>query len=569
MKAAGLNTVCTYIPWNLHEEKEEMFKFEGLWDIERFVSAVHAVGLKLIVRPGPYICSEWEYGGLPSWLLAQKVTARSSKDARYLRKVERYFQQLIPILVRHQYSTGKGPIIAFQIENEFGHYGNDKAYLTFLKDLFVKAGVVELLFTSDGGKYLSTGNIPGTLAMVNFQTYPHENLGLLQKLQPDKAQMVAEFWDGWFDHWGEKHHVLPTKEVVKLTEEILSTGASINFYMFVGGTNFGFWNGANFEAVPTITSYDYDAAISEDGRFTEKAAALRDLFVQMNLVSRQELPDVPESSPPKAYEGVQVTEFMSYMDIADLVKDSRRYVANALHPQFMEHLNFTAGGSAGYGWLLYRSKIKQTGRLSVDGLVRDRAQVFVDSIPAGLIKYHQDEVRNMPLPDFQQKEGTLDIFVENMGRVNYGRGRGVQSLDSQHKGMNGKVVVNGAEITNWECIPVDFSDDFNRNVLSPSNRWKRVVKQTHPAAYRGVLSIEGSPTDTFLSMKQWGKGIVLVNGFNIGRYWNVGPQQTLYVPHPFLKDGKNEIVVFELHRPATSLTFSAKPILDDPQPSNF
>ena len=449
MKAAGLNTVSTYVPWNMHEEKEGKFEFEGLWNIVSFIKAVEAAGLKLIVRPGPYISSEWEFGGLPSWLLGRKgMKVRSSKDQRCLDSVERYLSRLLPILVPHQHSKDDGPIIAFQFENEFGHYDHDVEYMTFLKQLFIKAGITELLFTSDGGSYLERGFLPETLAMVNFRSDMQRNIGALKKLQPNKPVMVAEFWVGWFDHWGENHHKIDTNEIVDLVEKILDTGASINFYMFVGGTNFGFWNGANFGYIPTITSYDYDAPISEAGDFTQKAAAIRDLLVKKNLVSFRSLPSLPEPTPPKAYESVTMTESMSYSELADLVKtEFKRYVPSIKNPLFMEYLNFTYGGSAGYGWMLYQSKVSKGGKLSIEGSVHDRAQIFLYSKLVGLVEYEQDTVKDLPLPIFSGT-GTLDILLENMGRVNYGRGRGTQSLDIQNKGVQGKVYIDGTLIEN-------------------------------------------------------------------------------------------------------------------------
>ena len=548
------------MPWNLHEEKEGQFEFEGLWNIVGFVKAVHTAGLKLIVRPGPYICSEWEFGGLPSWLLDKKDRkVRSSKDQSYLQRVEKYFAKLLPLFVPYQYTKGNGPIIAFQIENEYGHYNRDIEYMTFLKQLFIKEGITELLFTSDNGNYLERGLLPNTYAMVNFRNDMKRNIGQLNQLQPNKAVMVAEFWVGWFDHWGEGHHKIDSNELVKLVEEILDTGASINFYMFVGGTNFGLWNGANYGYITTITSYDYDAPISEAGDFTRKAAALRDLLIKKNLVVGNDLPTLPEPTPPDAYETIKITHAMTYRELADIVKTVyKRYIPALKSPIFIEYMKFNSGGSAGYGWMLYQTKIQKGGKLSIEGVVHDRALIFVNSNFVGLIKYDQDTVEDLSVGG----SGTFDILVENMGRVNYGRGAGTQSLDKQNKGINGTVTIDGTSIENWDCIPFEFNEDFNVKVLSNSQKWKGFEAKNQPAVYKAYLHVD-KPVDTFLNMKEWTKGIVLVNGFNLGRYWNVGAQQTLYVPHPFLKQGQNEFIVFELHKPSTKLTFVNQPILDD------
>ena len=566
MKAAGLNTVTTYVPWNLHEEKEGTFEFDGLWNIVKFIKDVQMVGLKLIIRPGPYICSEWEFGGLPSWLLGRKgIQVRSSKSQHYLEKVERYFSKLLPIFVPHQHSKG-GPIIAFQVENEFGHYNHDLEYMEMLRKLFNNAGITELLFTSDNGNYLERGILPNTLAMVNFRSDVQRNIGQLKKLQPDRPVMVAEFWVGWFDHWGEKHHKVNTNELVELIERVLDTGASINFYMFVGGTNFGFWNGANFGSIPTITSYDYDAPISESGDLTQKAVAIRDLFIKKDLVSFSDLPTLPEPTPPTAYGSVKITDCMSYTDLVDLVKvNLKRHISDLKSPVFMEYLNYTHGGNAGYGWMIYQSIINKSGKLSIDGSIRDRAQIFLDSKPVGVVEYEQDTVKELNLPSFSGAV-TLDIVVENMGRVNYGRGKGTQSLDMQNKGLQGTVSIDGQGIEKWDCIPLEFSEKFNTNILSSSQKWRPFQTNVFPAVYRGYLVLDSQPVDTFIDMRTWRKGIVLVNGFNLGRYWNVGPQQTLYVPYPLLKKGRNEFIVFELHQPQSNITFVSKPTLDEARP---
>ena len=575
MKAAGLNTVSTYIPWNLHEEKKGSYEFDGRWNIVAFIKAVQAAGLKLIVRPGPYICSEWEFGGLPSWLLANKdIKVRSSKDPRYLQSVEQYFTQLLPIFVPYQYSQGTGPIIAFQIENEFGHYDNDTVYMTFITRLFLKAGIKELLFTSDGGRYLQRGYVPGVFGMVNFLNHVEENLGQLEALQPGRAQMVAEFWVGWFDHWGQKHHTKETNEVVDLAAQILDSGASINFYMFVGGTNFGFWNGANFGFPPTITSYDYDAPISESGLFTPKAAAFRDLLVQKKLASAQDLPGVPPLLPATAYEPVKITEFMPYTDVANHVMNDLGCVASSPNnPQFMENLEFAKGGSAGYGWMIYRAQVSPGRKLTIDGRIGDRAQVLINSKLVQIVELEMDNregiVREYDLPVFTEKSLVLDILVENTGRINYGRGRGTQTLDTQNKGMQATVLLDGKQITGWKCIPLEFHESFNTKILSVSKAWKPAMSAEVPTAHRAHLILTSAPTDTFIDMQSWTKGIVLVNGFNVGRYWNIGPQQTLYVPYPLLKVGSNEVVISELEKPAASIKFVSQPILDSVHSSLF
>ena len=570
MRATGLNTISTYVPWNLHERKRDVYEFKGLWDIEAFIKEVHSVGLKMIVRPGPYICSEWEWGGLPAWLLHDNtMVVRSSKSQYYMDRVKKYFEKLLPLFVPYQWSQGGGPIIAYQIENEFGHYSHDIPYMTFLKQQYIQAGLTELYFTSDSGHNIHNGFLPGVFAGVNFQNKMKMHFDLLAKVQSDKPKFVAEFWDGWFDHWGEVHNTKSTSNVVGLIEPILSQGASINIYMFVGGTNFEFWNGANFGVMPTITSYDYDAAISEAGDFTQKAAAIRDLLVKKGLATTP-LPPTPPNSPKEAYPSIKVKEVLGYYDIVKIIKSQlKSFSSNNKNPTFIEYMDFSSG-PVGYGWMLYRTKIIKSGALSLDGVIRDRAQIMLNERQVGLVGVKQRTVSGLVLKDFQG-EATLDFLVENTGRINYGQGHVHQSIDGERKGVNGHVTISGEPIENWEYIAFEFDKEFNEK-LSKTTEWKRAAafeQLNIPAAYRAYLEITGEPKDTWMDCKNWRKGIVIVNGFNLGRYWNVGPTQTLYIPAPFLVKGRNEFIIFELHDPHPEIIFTDTPVLNEPHPGRL
>lgn len=561
MKAAGLNTVTTYVAWNLHEQVRGKYEFRGLFNLPDFIRLVQKMGLHLIVRPGPYICAEWEFGGLPSWLLHDpNMTVRTSKYRPYLDHVTRFFDQLLPLLAKFTYKNG-GPIMAFQIENEFGSYGHDVEYMQFLRGLYERFGIDELLFTSDGKDHLYEGGLPGILTSVNFKNEPTAALDALEKFQPDKPLLVTEFWPGWFDHWGEDHHEMPEDEFTAKVDVILSRNASINFYMFVGGTNFGFWNGANAgdqTNLATVTSYDYDALIAEDGDVhPTKYKAFRKLLEKHHLVMNGSSPKVPQNSPKIAFAEVSITKLLRMEDFIRLLP---KKPTASVDPMFMEFLSINDGSGQGYGWILYRSLFSSGNSLRLRGKLQDRALLFINGKLLKIIHsksnvaVEQTIVLHAPLKQIN----TLDILVENMGRVNY------MTLDDQRCGFQGSVQLDGKPLTPWQQISLDFSDEFVSKVQQTSLWQSYNSAETSPCLFRGFLNTD-SVEDTFLDMQSWTKGIVLVNGFNLGRYWNVGPQQTLYVPKPFLKIGKNEIIVFELEKPSDRLVFVSRPILDKTQ----
>lgn len=559
MKVAGLNTVTTYVAWNLHEQVRGRYEFRGLFNLAEFIRLVQKIGLHLIVRPGPYICAEWEFGGLPSWLLHDpNMTVRTSKYRPYLDHVTRFFDQLLPLLAKFTYKNG-GPIVAFQIENEFGSYGHDVEYMQFLRGLYDRYGIDELLFTSDGKNHLYEGSLPGILTSVNFNKETTAALDALEKFQPDKPLLVTEFWPGWFDHWGEDHHEMPEDEFTAKVDVILSRNASINFYMFVGGTNFGFWNGANAgdqTNLATVTSYDYDALISEDGDVhPTKYKAFQKLLEKHHLVKGSSL-KVPQNSPKIAFAEVAITKFLQMEDFIRLLPNK----STSVDPVFMEFLSINDGSGQGYGWILYRTMFSSGNSLRLRGKLQDRALLFVNGKLVKVIHsksnvaVEQTIVLIAPL----KQSNTLDILVENMGRVNY------KTLDDQHCGFQGNVELDGKPLSPWKQISLDFSDKFVSQVQQTTLWQSYDSAETSLCLYRGFLDTD-SVEDTFLDMQSWTKGIVLVNGFNLGRYWNVGPQQTLYIPKPFLRIGKNEIIVFELEKPSDKLVFVSRPILNKAQ----
>ncbi|ELT91801.1 hypothetical protein CAPTEDRAFT_23316, partial [Capitella teleta] len=557
MKAAGLNTVMTYVPWNFHEPRKGQFTLGGLYDLVSFMEQVQKVGLYLIVRPGPYICAEWEFGGFPSWLLRDpKMNLRTSSYTPYLNEVKQYLSQLFAVLTKFTYKHG-GPIIAFQVENEFGSKGvHDPEYLQFLVTQYSSWNLNELLFTSDGKKYLSNGTLPDVLATINLNDHAKEDLEELKEFQPERPLMVTEFWAGWFDHWGEEHHHYGTTELERELEAILSLNASVNFYMFIGGTNFGFWNGANYLSYnkdkeasllgPTVTSYDYDAAVSEWGHVKPKYNVIRNLLKKYSLTPL-DLPDVPPTPMKKAYGVVVMQEYMSLDDLITLVPSHQQFET----PHMMEHLS---GEGQGYGFLLYRSHFVKTSMLIISGQLLDRAHVIINGQLKGIFSYWDELITSFNIPFAEgfltANDSTVDILVENMGRVNYeSLADQLPLLNNQRKGLDGAVrYPRGQQILQWTHVPLEFDDILCENLHS-SSRWRPAQTTglpSGPFVLRGTLHVDSlDPKDTFLKIEQWGRGIVLINGFNLGRYWNVGPQKSLYVPSPILKHGQNEVIIFE------------------------
>ncbi|QNK60278.1 beta-galactosidase [Paenibacillus sp. PAMC21692] len=526
LKACGFNTVETYIPWNLHEPMEGVFNFDGLADVERFIALAGELGLHVIVRPSPYICAEWEFGGLPAWLLSDPDIRLRCLDERYLRKVDAYYDVLIPKLAP-LLNTNGGPIIAMQIENEYGSYGNDQDYLLYLKNGLQARGIDVLLFTSDGptDQMLQGGTLPGVLATVNFGSRPEEEFKKFREYRPEEPLFCMEYWNGWFDHWLKPHHTRDGEDVADVLDRMLAAGASVNFYMFHGGTNFGFYNGANYQDKyePTVTSYDYDAPLSECGDITAKYKAVREVMRKHGAEVPEEL---PEPSRKKNYGTVAMKEAASLFANLDTLSVSVRRRC----PEPMEKLG------QNYGFIVYRTRISGPRKAQELRLqdVHDRAQVFLDGRWIGTVE------RWAPKPlvvDIPEQGATLEILVENMGRINYGP----RLKDA--KGITEGVRLDNQFLFDWEIYPLPLAD---LSALSYAPFQTQSKTAENPMFFRGELLVDDI-ADTFIRLDGWTKGVVWINGFNIGRYWEQGPQKTLYVPGPLLRQGANEIVVLELH----------------------
>lgn len=529
LKACGLNTVETYVCWNLHERREGQFDFSGMLDLPRYLETAQALGLNVILRPGPYICAEWDFGGLPSWLLSYPGIGLRCADPVFLEKVRAWFGQLLPRL-RPYLCTNGGNIIMMQVENEYGSFGNDRQYLRELETIYRENGIDCLLFTSDGSRdwMLNGGTLPHIPATVNFGSNPQANFRALRMLRPEAPLMCSEFWCGWFDHWREQHHTRTPESIAADVEAMLDSGASFNFYMFHGGTNFGFTNGANHtgtEYQPTVTSYDYCAPLSECGDMTPAYFRIREILQHKTGTAA---PDMEVHDLPKAaYGTLALTETASLLD---QVRQLARPVPSS-QPRTMEQLG------QDFGYILYSTTLHGPFEpLKLDlGRVHDRAIVFVDGKRMGLWErsHTQDEVL---LTLGRGETARLDILVENMGRVNYG------PKLADHKGLLNGVRLGQQLQFGWDmyCLPMEdlsglrWQEAGTRNAMEP------------PVFLRGSLRIEGTPADTFLRLDGFTKGFCMVNGFLLGRFWNAaGPQKTLYLPAPLLHPGENEVIVFE------------------------
>lgn len=523
LKACGLNTVETYVAWNFHEPKKDSFNFQGMADIVKFIETAQELGLFVIVRPGPYICAEWEFGGLPAWLLNEPEIRLRCFNESYLNRVNIFFDQLMKRLTPLLCTNG-GPIIAIQLENEYGSYGNDKKYLQYLKEALISKGINVPLFTSDGPTDLMLlgGTLPEILKTINFGSNPEEALLKLREYQKDGPVMCTEYWNGWFDHWGENHHTRSYEDAANTLDKMLELGYSINLYMFHGGTNFGFYNGANYQNKyePTITSYDYDSALTEDGEITAKYVAFQKVIKKYTSTKNIELP--PKLSK-KAYGKVVLDKYQSLWKSLETISQP----IQSTYPLSMEKLG------QNLGFILYETKVSGLRNNCVLTItdVHDRAMVYVNGNFSGVI--YRGETNKELTINFDMEVNTLHILVENMGRVNYGR----YLMD--FKGITENVRLDYQFQFEWTIYPLPLDNIDNLN-------FENSLSSQGPAFYKGTFNVD-FPADTFLSLDGWEKGVAFINGFNLGRYWKVGPQKTLYIPGPLLKKGKNEIIIFELY----------------------
>ncbi len=519
LKAMGCNCVETYCVWNMHEKIQGQYDFSGNLDIAAFIRKAQQEELMVIVRPGPYICAEWEFGGLPWWIQTDEEMEIRCSNKAYIRHFDAYldrlFEEIRPLLV-----TNGGPVIMMQLENEYGYYGDDKEYLTYLRDGYIKRGIDVPLFTSDGTSEanLLDGSVEGCFSTLNFGSRVEENFTAHDKLYPNMPKMCMEMWNGWFDAWGDdRHHTTSAEDYARVIDDMLTKG-SVNMYMFIGGTNFGFTSGANHyeKFAPDVTSYDYDALLTECGDVTEKYFAVRDVISKHIGHS---LPPVPENRKKMAYGKVTLTEKAGFFSTLPLLSAP----VHSDVPKPMESYGI------GYGYIAYRTLLNRdydNVTLSFESL-GDRAQVYINKKLIGIV-YINDSLEI----NISAKAGdVLTVLCENMGRANFG------SKMMRKKGIAGRCLLDKKIHFGWDAYPLPM-DNLDKVDYSDEKIEEKSV------FYKGSFEIT-ERADTFLSLDRFTKGFVTVNGFNLGRYWEIGPQKTLYVPASVLREGVNEIVVFE------------------------
>jgi beta-galactosidase len=513
----GLNTIETYVPWNAHAPEPGTFDVSGGLDLGRFLRLIADAGMYAIVRPGPYICAEWDNGGLPAWLFRDPSVGVRRYEPRYLAAVREYLTRVFEVVVPHQVDRG-GPVLLVQVENEYGAFGSDKRYLEALAGYTREAGVTVPLTTVDQPDMLEAGGLDGLHRTASFGSGAEARLAVLRAHQPTGPLMCSEFWNGWFDNWGAHHHTTSAGDAAAELDALLAAGASVNLYMFHGGTNFGLTSGANDKGVyqPIVTSYDYDAPLDEGGDPTPKYHAFREVIARYHKV--------PDAVPPPARPAPTPSAVLG--DPIRLLDAPERWGAWQRHDELPVFDDLTPMPRLA----LLRTWIDGPGVLAF-GEVRDRATVFLDGVRLGtLLREHHDRV--LPLPGGR---GELLVLVEDQGRVDYGPRIG------EAKGIVGGASVDGSPLLGWEVLPIDLT--ALPGPSAPSARVEGPV--AGPVLLRASVDVPAS-ADLFLDTGEWGKGMVWFNGFPLGRYWRRGPQRTLYVPRPVVRSGPNELVVLEL-----------------------
>ncbi len=525
LKACGFNTVETYVAWNMHEPREGEFNYSDMLDIEDFLATAAELGLYAIVRPGPYICSEWEFGGLPWWLLKNDGIRLRCMDADYIAAVDRFFDSLIPRIAAHQITEG-GNVILVQVENEYGSYGDDSEYIRYLADGLRRRGINVPLFTSDGTnkQMLTGGTVPEIFKTANFGSRAEKQFAALREYQPDGPLMCTEFWNGWFDHWTEEHHHRPGDDAAASLDDILAHGGNVSAYMFHGGTNFGFMNGANcFDKYePTVSSYDDDAPVNEYGDLTDKYFRFREVISKYAPI-----PDIELPAPVKKKKKYGKFEFTACRRLFDCL-DKLSAPVETVCPLPMEKLG------QGYGFILYRAEVRgprETQNVRIQE-PRDRAYIYKNDKLLG-IQYRNDREPAVST-DIPAEGATLSVLVENMGRVNYG------AYLRDPKGVTEGIGFGWNFIYHWQTYPLPLDDLSAVDFIE-----QKPVFDSTPLLLRAEIDIDEC-CDTFVKLPGFKKGLIFINGRALSRYWEVGPQRSAYLPAPFLKKGKNELIVLEL-----------------------
>ncbi len=536
-KALGMNTVCLYVFWNAHEPQPDTFDFEGQNDLAAFCELCQANGMYVILRPGPYVCAEWEMGGLPWWLLKKKDIRLREDDPYFMERVA-IFEEAVAHQVKHLTIQNGGPIIMVQVENEYGSYGVNKKYVSEVRDIVRKNFGDVTLFQCDWASNFTNNGLDDLVWTMNFGTGADidQQFAKLKQLRPDSPLMCSEFWSGWFDKWGANHETRPASDMIAGIDEMLSKGISFSLYMTHGGTNWGHWAGANSPGfAPDVTSYDYDAPISESGQTTPKYWELRKTLAKYMDGKKQA--KVPALIKPVSIPSFRLTEMAPLFD-------------NLPTPRHDKDIKTMEEYDQGFGSILYRTTLPELKTASVLKMdAHDYTQVFIDGRLIGKIDRRLGE-KEITLPPCR-KGARLDILVEAMGRINFGR------AIKDFKGIVGKVEltidVQGrpfvCDMKNWEVFNIeDKLETYRQMTFKPIESLTDDKGQRIPGVYRGTFQVK-KPSDTFLNFETWGKGLVYVNGHAMGRIWEIGPQQTLYIPGCWLKKGENEILVFDIVGP--------------------
>ncbi|XP_052681959.1 beta-galactosidase-like isoform X2 [Crassostrea angulata] len=563
MYAAGLDAIQFYIPWNYHEPEIGQYNFEGQRDFVQFIKLAQEVGLLVLIRAGPYICGEWEFGGFPAWLLKEnpKMVLRKM-DPTYIKYVDTWMDKLLPMLTPLMYENG-GPILMVQIENEYGSfYTCDHDYMAHLRDKAREhLGPRALLYTTDGSGdgFLKCGTVPGAYVTVDFGNSfnPQKSFQPQRDYEPFGPLVNSEFYPGWLDHWGYPHSTVNLDVFSKALDLLLDYGANVNMYMFEGGTNFGFWNGADYDAAGSKsgsknlkganyapyqavpTSYDYDAPLTEAGDITDKYIAIRQVISKY-----KQLPSmpIPKNTTKTAYGKVEMSFMATVQDALQTL--CPKGPIKSQYPLTMEAIG------QWQGFVLYRHTLlgdtpSEPKTLDLSG-VRDRAYLMINQVPQGIFDRNGQKTMNLTL----KVNETIDILVENMGHIGFG-----SEMNNNSKGLISNVTFGGSILTGWSIFPLTV-ENFKPSSLSGIYRDKpfRNGNLTTPSFYVGKLHVPKEPSDTFLDMSAWGKGQNLIMSssmINVGRYWPyVGPQVRLYVPKPFLAPSPtiNYIIMFELEQ---------------------
>ncbi len=538
-KALGMNTVCLYVFWNSHEPKPDNFDFTGQNDLREFVNLCKANDMKVILRPGPYVCAEWEMGGLPWWLLKKKDIRLRESDPYFLERVDK-FQKAVADQVGDLTIADGGPIIMVQVENEYGSYGIDKQYVSQIRDMLRKNfGENVTLFQCDWSSNFLNNGLDDLIWTMNFGTGANidQQFARLKEVRPDSPLMCSEFWSGWFDKWGANHETRPAEDMIAGIDEMLSKGISFSLYMTHGGTNWGHWAGANSPGfAPDVTSYDYDAPISESGQTTPKYTALRATLAK--YMDGEKQAKVPALIKPIAVPAFAFTEVAPLWD-------------NLPSPKSDVDIKTMEEYDQGFGSILYRTALpafSEPALLTVSD-AHDYAQVFVDGRYVGKLDRRNGE-KELIVPACR-KGARLDILVEAMGRINFGR------AIKDFKGITDKVTLTTdkdghkwvCDLKNWQVFNIeDAYNTYAAMNFRPIAEVEKSDDRLPMGVYRATFNVK-KPSDTFLNFETWGKGLVYVNGHPMGRIWEIGPQQTLYMPGCWLKKGENEILVFDILGP--------------------